>query len=255
MLEQVYASYRKKADEIDWKDMNQNDLFYEYIKHENDPLSEVYFAAIVCRFWGYAGRVYLQCNRHVTFEECYDCVIDTIKYVLKKRVWENPSSSLYGDYTAPDKAFHISLKRQRSIMLSKFNAFRRRSNFNVLSLDGAHEEFSDAADGLLFNMDSSEIDRTRIYISEYFERGDAFSGLLLDIICYNNYEKYDERIIIRGLRDINMDYYNYYEEYYGVSKEEFKEALKNIKGYSNKMLKVKIKSLLYSIKKEIMLND
>lgn len=255
MLEQIYASYRRKADEINWKDMNQNDLFYEYIKHENDPLSETYFAAIVCRFWGYAGRVYIQCNRHVTFEECHDCIIDTIRYVLDKRVWENPDSSLYGDYTAPDKAFHIALKRQRSIMLSRLNAFRRRSNFNVMSLDGAHEEFNDATDGLLFNMESSEIDKMRIFISEYFDRGNIFDGLLLDVICYNNYDRYDEKVIIRGLKELNMDYYPYYKEYYNVSEDKFREELNTIKKYSNKKLKMKLKSLLFKIEKEGSFSD
>lgn len=255
MLEQVYASYRKKADEIDWKSMNQNDLFYEYIKHENDPISETYFAALVCRFWGYAGRVYLQCNKHVTFEECYDCVIDTIRYVLAKRVWENQSSSLYGDYTAPDKAFHIALKRQRGIILSRLNAYRRRSNFNVMSLDGAHEEFNDATDGLLFNMESSEIDKIRIFISEFFDRHDIFNGLLLDVICYNNYNRYDEKVIIKNLKDLDMDYYSYYKEYYNVSEEDFKSELKKISKYSNRLLKIKLKSLLYDIRKEGIFSD
>ena len=255
MLEQIYGSYRKKADEINWKDMNQNDLFYEYIKHENDDLSETYFAAIVCRFWGYAGRIYVQCNRHVTFEECYDCVIDTIKYVIDKRVWENPSSSLYGDYTAPDKAFHIALKRQRGIMLSRLNAYRRKSNFNVLSLDGAHEEFNDATDGLLFNMESSEIDDIRIFISEYFENDEILFGLLLDIICYNNYGTYDEKAIVKNLKELTMDYYPYYKEYYNLTEEKFKSELRNIRSYSNKMLKMKLKSLLFKIRKEGIFGD
>lgn len=254
MLEQIYSSYRKKADFINWKEYDQNQLFYEYIKHENDDLAEYFFAGIVCRFWGYAGRVYVQCNRHVTFEECHDCVIDTIRYVLNKRVWENPESSLYGDYAAPDKAFHIALKRQRSIMLSRLNAYRRKSNFNTLSIDGVHEEFNDATDGLLFNMESSEIDTVRIFISEFFEKGDILSGLLLDIICYNNYDKYDEKKIVKDLKSLTNDYFDYYHDYYGVTEDDFKKSLKTIDKLSSKMLKMKLKSLLFYIRKEGLFN-
>ena len=150
MLEDVLKSYRKKANIIEWKKYNPNELFFKYIENEDNELAENYFAGIVCRYWGQAGRMYLRCNRHIPFEECHDCIIDSIRYVLKNRVWENPSSSLYNDKTGPDKAMHIAMKRQQSIVLSKYNAQRRLSNFNTLSLDAAHEDFKDSADGLLF---------------------------------------------------------------------------------------------------------
>ena len=35
-------------------------------------------------------------------------------------------------------------------MLSRHNAKKRLSNFNTISIDDAHESYSDAADGLLF---------------------------------------------------------------------------------------------------------
>jgi len=252
MLESVYKSYRKKADEINWKDYTINELFFKYIEHENDDLSEGFFAGIVCRVWGYAGRLYLQCNKHVAFEECHDCVIDTIRYVLKKRVWEDKNSSLYNDPTAPDKAFHIALKRQRSLMLSKLNAFRRRSNFNTLSIDEAREAFNDATDGLLFNMESSEIDKIRIFISEYFDKGDILNGLLLDIICYNNYKDYSDKKMIKFLRELDINYYDYYNHYYKIKKETYLHELKKISNYSNKILKIKLKSLLHRLKREEM---
>ena len=86
MLEEVYSSYKKLADEINWKSYDPNDLFFEYIKHENSLLRDNFYAGIVCRYWGYTGRIYLQCNKHLPFEQCYDILIDTINYVLEKRV-------------------------------------------------------------------------------------------------------------------------------------------------------------------------
>ena len=255
MLEEVYNSYRKKAEEINWKNYTINELFFKYIEHENDVNSDCYFSGIVCRVWGYAGRIYIQCKKHIPFEECHDCVIDTIRYVLKKRVWENKDSSLFEDPAAPDKAFHIALKRQRSIMLSKFNAYRRLSNFNTLSLDGAREEFNDATDGLLFDLESSEIDKIRIFISDYFEKGDILSGLLLDIICYNNYERYSEKKILKLLREVDENYFHYYYGYYRVDKKSFLKTVREISTYSNRLLKIKLNSLLYSLKKEGLFDD
>ena len=66
-------------------------------------------------------------------------------------MWENPESSLYEDPTGPDKAFHIALKRQRGILLSKYTAQKRQSNFNTLSIDEMYENYSDATEGL-FNV-------------------------------------------------------------------------------------------------------
>lgn len=249
MLEQVYKSYRNKADEINWKDRDCNDLFFEYINHENDNLKDTYLSAIICRYWGYAGRVYLQCNKHVPFEDCYDCVIDTIRYVLKKRVWENENSSLYQDHAAPDKAFHIALKRQRGIMLSKLNTNKRKSNFNMLSLDEFHEEYADSADGLLFEYDSSE-ETMKHLISNYFNSNDYINALFLDLICFSNYEKFSLQKVVRDLKLLNIDNLKYYKSEYIIDENIFKETLREIKKYSNRLLIIKLKVLLNNIKRD-----
>ena len=250
ILEQVYKSYRKKADEIGWKDYNINDLFFKYIERENEKDADCYFSGIVCRVWGYAGRVYTQCNRHVPFEECYDCVIDTVRYVLKKRVWENPESSLYGDHSAPDKAFHIALRRQKGIMLAKLNTHMRKSNFNVLSIDEFHDEYSDSADGLLFEMSTSESDVHHL-ISNYFYNDDYLNGLFLDLICYNGYDEISLHRIIKDIRSLNKRCFDYYRLNYVLNEERFKETLKEIRKCSDRLLLNKLKVLLDSLKKDI----
>ena len=61
-------------------------VFFNYIIHENDSLKDNYFAGIVCRYWGYIGKIYTKLQRNVPIEQCYDIVIDAIRYVLDKRV-------------------------------------------------------------------------------------------------------------------------------------------------------------------------
>ena len=248
MLEDVLKSYKRKAEVINWKKYNQNELVFEYIKHENDPLAENFFAAIICRFWGYSGRIFTKCNKHVSFEECYDCVVDAIRYVLKKRVWENPENSLYGDPTAPDKAIHIALKRQTALMLSKYNAQRRLSNFNTLSIDEIHENYNDSADGLLFGSETNVSDTLRTYISEYFTNNKYLEGVMLDTICYSNVP-YSEQYVLKSIKNFDEKDLEYFKLNYDIDDTELKKAIYNAKRTSNDFLKIKLNSLLHSIKK------
>lgn len=248
MLEDVLKSYRKKAEEINWKQYNKNELFFKCIENENDPyLYNAFYAGIVCRWWGYAGRIYLKCNKHVPFEECYDCVLDAINYVLKKRVWENPSNSLYKDKTGPDKAMHIALKRQLSIVLSKRNAKRRLSNFNTLSIDEAHENYNDSADGLLFSIEDES--NLKTYISLFFEKDQYLEGVLLDTICYSG-SKVDQKNIIKYIKSLTFNDIDYYVKEYNLSENKVKELILYVMDMSPNYLKIKLNSLLYKIKKE-----
>ena len=253
MLESVYKSYKKLADQIEWKKYNCNDLFFKYIEHEHDELSEKFFAGIVCRYWGYSGKLYVQCNRHVTFEQCYDTLIDTINYVLEKRVWEKPESSLYQDKAGPDKAFHMVLKRQRSILLANLNAYKRKSNFNTLSIDGAHEEYADSADGLLFDLPDSDTHQELYFdISNYFHKEDYLNGLFMDIICFGDYQPsevgFNTSKIVSLCKKLTMDDYFYYSYFYDVDKIKFRDILREIGQLSTDFLILKLKQLLYILK-------
>lgn len=251
MLSSVYSSYRQLADQIDWTKYNPNELFIECLKHENDPLYENFFAAIICRFWGHSGRIFVQCNRHVPFEECYDCIINAAMYVLKNRVWENKESSLYGDPTGPDKAMHIAIKRERSIMLSRHNAKKRLSNFNTISIDNAHESYSDAADGLLFGVGITNIDVDRLISNYFLSQNSYLDGLILDSICYNCKTSFKISDIIKELRLITYESLDRYVDLYGANLDDLKHTLIDIKKMGNKLIEMKIKSLLYVLGKEL----
>lgn len=249
MLEDVLKSYKDVAAKVDWKHLSRNQLFYEYIKHEHEPIAENYYAGIVCKCWGYAGRVYSQCNQHVPFEDCYETLLDTINYVLEKRVWENPESSLYGDPNAPDKAFHIVLKRQRGILLSNLNADKRRVNFNTLSIDGAKEEYEDAAEGLLNIGDvSSEDDMNERALINFISGKSPLQILFLDQICFNDWNTL--KSIITNVKRIKKSDFAYYNRTYGLSEKQFTKALYDVIITSNRTLMSELKKLLYVVGKE-----
>lgn len=239
MLEDVYQNYLFLADVIHWKDYNQNELFLEYIRHENDSLSSNYYSGIVCRYWGYAGRLYNKCNKHVSFDQCYDVLIDSINYVLEKRVWENPESSLYKDPTGPDKAFHVALKRELGILLNKLTTQKRQSNFNTLSIDEMYENYSDSTEGL-FKMATGITEENEDLVDFIKSYNDVNYILILDQICFSNWNSL--KGVAASLKKITVDDFEYYNRIYEINKQDFLNTL-------YKYLKTDIRSLLFEVKK------
>lgn len=247
LLENIYNSYRELAEEIDWKKYNSNDLFFGYIEHENDSLRDNFYAALMCRYWGYTGRIYLQCNRHVRFEQCYDILVDTLNYVLKKRVWENPESSIYQDKAGPDKAFHLVIKRQKAILLASLTANKRKTNFNTLSIDEIHEDYRDSADGLFSLVEDSEmIPKINDFIRS---NRTPFEIVVLDKICFSEWRTLNS--IAKQMRELDGVDYEYYRDNYDILQNDFNNLVNQIKEMSNRKLMSEIKKLLYSLKSEL----
>lgn len=248
MLEEVLKSYKEEADLINWRSYDQNELFFKYIENESDEIiSSRFYAGIVCRYWGYTGRLYLKCNKHITFEQCYDILIDTINYVLEKRVWQNPESSLYNDPAAPDKAFHIVLKRQLGIVLASLSAEKRKANFNALSIDALHEDYSDAGEGLFGLVDETSEGTMKLitYISSMRSTLDI---IILDQICFSNWTTLKN--IARNVKSISINNYDYYADMYLIDRDSFEKCISVISNYGQRTLLNYTKKLLFSLKSE-----
>ncbi len=183
--------------------------------------------------------------------------MDAMKYTLDKRVWEDPKSSLYNDPKGPDKAMHMALKRQKNVMLSRYNAYRRQSNFNTLSLDGYRDDYNDAGEGWLVDIHETEKqDKLYYFISSYFTGESYLEGIMLDAICYSNSRTYDKKQVIAFIRDVSLRDYEYYKHDYGADKQVFIKTLNDIANMSSKYLNVQLKKLLYNLRtKEFMNND
>lgn len=249
MLESTYKHFRQKAEQINWKDYSNSDLFFNCIKHEHEPEYENWLAALQCRYWGHIGRMYTQCQRHVPIEDCFDTIYEAIVYTLEKRVWENPNSSIYNDPKGPDKAMHMAIKRQKNVLLSKYNAYRRQSNFNTLSLDNFKEDYNDAGEGWLRDSKKGEQEDALFYfVSSYFKGESYLEGIILDAICYSNNRTYDKKQVVSYIRDVSLKDYNYYKEDYGADRTIFIKTLNDISGMSSKYLNVQLKKLLYNLR-------
>lgn len=251
MLELNYKHYRKYADAVHWKDYDNSELFFNCIKHEHDQEYDNWLAAIICRYWGLGARIYSQCNRHIAFEECMDIIIDSMKYVLEKRVWENPENSLYEDPKGPDKAMHVAIKRQKNIVISKYNAYRRLTNFNSLSLDGFRDSYNDAGEGWLTDLEQVEAEDDLYYfVSSYFKGDSYLDGFILDAICYSNSRSYDKKQVVSFVRNITLKDFDYYHNDYGADRDTFIKTLNELLDTTPKYLSIQINKLLYNLKEK-----
>ena len=247
----AFETYLKEAERanIDINKYNVNELFFKCIEFENNEyFYNAYMSALIYKLRGYAGRIYTQCNKHLSFEQCYDILLDTINYVLKKRVWENPDNSLYNDPSAPDKAFHIVLKRQRGILLAALNAYKRVANFNPVSIDGFHESYNDATEGLLGI--SSEDNSEHSSLIAYIKTKEPLEIIILDHICFSNWKNYEG--LARSIKslDYSINMISYFKNKYDLSSVEYKEIVEKIKHMSLNKIASNIKKTIYKCGKD-----
>ena len=204
----------------------------------------------MCRFWGYAAKVYIKNKKHIPYDQCYDILVDTINYVLEKRAWEDPDSSLYGDYSAPDKAFHVVLKRQQGIVLASLSTGKRKSNFNTVSIDELHELYFDAAEGLfgIDNLHDESSENTSRLIS-FIKDSPVEQIPILDMICFSNWSTLNQ--VVSKIKNLNENNYNYYKLVYNLDKNDYNNIVNSYKEKSNKKLLFDTKRFLYSIRNEV----
>ena len=247
----IFETYLETAERanIDVNKYNVNELFFKCIEFENDEyFYNAYMSALIYKLRGYAGRIYTQCKKHLSFEQCYDILLDTINYVLEKRTWENPESSLYNDKSAPDKAFHIVLKRQRGILLASLNADKRVANFNPLSIDGFHESYSDAAEGLLdiYSEDNSEYSSLIAYI----KTKEPLEIIILDHICFSDWKSYES--IARAIKALDCSRNNvvHFSKKYELNEQIYKRTIEKISNRTINKLIEDIKKTIYKCRKD-----
>lgn len=247
MIFDVYLKVAEQAG-IDIDKMNINELFFKCLEVESDEyLYNAYLSALIYKTRGYAGRVYSQCKGHVPYEQCYDVLLDTINYVMKKRVWLNPESSLYNDPSAPDKAFHIVLKRQKGILLASLNTDKRVANFNSLSVDEFRENYNDATEGLL---DIAENNSENNSLVNYISSKEPLEILILDQICFNNYTNFEQ--VAKNIKklDFTDELISYYNNKYDMKPDDYSSALTDVMQLSIKKIVETIKKTTYKCGKD-----
>ena len=222
LLDEYRKLYEEYADSVipNWRKCDKNDLCRYYSDNVHlmtDTEKNGYFSAIVCKFWNLIQFSYKKQEsiQAITYEDCYDCLIVSIIYVLSKHVWDNSNSSLYNDLKAPEKAVSI---RMKSISGNEkyLNLFtdKKKINFLAYSLDQLEDESSDGY-YLKINSEDSSIDFFNDFLLEFMsdllKKNDHFLAVILDIIC--NEDCFDSKSNSLNIKSIKAKISSLDDEY------------------------------------------
>ena len=91
MLSEYRKNYEQFASQLhDWKKLSKSELCFKYLeyKEDNNPLYEVYLAAVIAKFLKKAEvDYYNQTYKIISEEQYYDIIIESIT-----RMWKNVKS-------------------------------------------------------------------------------------------------------------------------------------------------------------------
>lgn len=217
-LHDYYSLYETCANRVkDWRDKDKNQLCFDYIKNENDSyLSEGYLSAIICKYWNKIDKTKKVSGIAVSYYDCYRWLVDAIVYVLQKRKWEDPSSDLFQDPKAPDKAINICLKTSRLTFLQQANRYNRKINNGIISIDEIMENNPSNTVVDICTNDSTDY-IYEAYLLECFKNKKYFSAFMIDAILNlnvfeeenidgNYYVFFSEKKLLKHMRSLDKSY-------------------------------------------------
>ena len=230
MLNEYKQLYKDNADSVlpNWKSIDRNDLCRQYVQNK-DILSDVeknaYISAIIYKFWNLISFTYNKQEGSLivlSYEDCYELLMESILYVLEKAVWNNKDSSLYNDKKAPEKAISIRMKSisGNEKYLSLFTDKKKINNLSY-SLDALQDNSSD---GYYLKYDINNIDSIYVkdiinkFIYKSISNYEYFRAFIFDII-YNDSScisdnTFDIKKLHRICKKLDNDYLIYFFNQY-----------------------------------------
>lgn len=263
MLEEYKQLYEENASLIsDWKSIDKNAICFYYVDNKDtmsETIKDAYLSAIIYKFWYLLKFTYHKQDNSIeviSIEDCYDCLIASIMYVLDKAVWKNEKSSLYGDKKAPEKAISIRMKSISGNMkyLSLFTD-KKKINHLSYSLDELVDNSSDGFYMKSFDEYDFFDDFVYKYIIDNFTSGDYFKAIIFDIMCFegcfdSTTNKFDCTKILRFINSIDDNYISYFCGRYDINIIKLQFALSLFNG----LKLTDIESIVDRIKNDIKRN-
>ena len=247
MLDEYRELCREKASIIpNWKNIPKNDLFRQYIEHEDDQyLRDAYYCAIMYKYWPAIQHYHYACNQLAPPEECYNWLVRAVTYTLKHRRWEDPTSSIYQDPDGPDKMVNRSLKSARLTYYQYLNRYKRKEDFGLLSYEQLKEDYDTVNFDLVDEHNNVNINTLDLaqYIKRIFYKKDYFLAFMLDAIlnedCFSTtkdgYSKIEYKKLKKRLRHIDDRQAQIFAERYNIPIEEVRNSLKYLPCSPNKL--------------------
>lgn len=255
MLEKQKLIYEQRADNVvpGWRTANKNDLINKYLEYEHTDrvLADGYMSAIMCKYWRAIDRYYATSKNSVSVEECYDWLVRSVLYAIKRRPWIDPNNKLYTDPNGPDKVVNQVIKSTRLGFYQSSNTHKRKLNYGTASLDALMEDLGEAAPlpevdnlhDMIWDMD------IRNFVQDAFKNQEYLLAFMVDGIV--NYEVFDHergqdgymysqfnpKRLSRHIRALSPKYCEQFSKVYGVETSDVVKAAQIVHDFSRVKLK------------------
>lgn len=261
MLSEYRKSYEILASQIPgWKYLSKSDLCYKYIEYENSDnmLANYYLAGLLAKYMKKAESEYHnQVYKYISEDDYYDLIIQSVLYVIDKRVWENKNSKLYKNKDGPEIAINQSLKTSKINMYIFMQRDKRKLNINSVSLDSLEETTSD---GFFIPYHDADIS-TDLYIGslikDYFNKKQYLNAFLLDSIMNknvfvdkNNQVEFNLGKLKSSIKNIDKDYCKIFSQRYQLKTVEVENAISYFNNINYSKLDSVIKKLFNNLRKD-----
>lgn len=184
MLDEYKQIYIECANLIpDWRKLSKSELANLYIENENEATANSYFSALMCKYWNLIGSYYYKQHVKIATEnDCYNWLVDGIRYALDKRVWQDSNNALYDDPKGPEKAMTVCITSERATFFQYTQHDKRSLNYTLLSLNQLEENSSDG----FFIPYEDKYETIQSYVNEnvkkFFENKDYFVSFFIDAL-------------------------------------------------------------------------
>lgn len=269
VLDEYRKLYVQSANQIsDWKNINRNVLCRNYKlaeKSGDSALVDAYVSAIILNFWHILTKTYnKQPVKILTEEDCYECLVESILFVLSEAAWEDPDQSIYKDERGPEKAINLTFQQSIINLYISNQRHKRKASSNALSLDNTlkdDEEESETFVTLLAKDELSHLLEQLFWkdkVKQYFKERDFVSAFVTDLLIKDPYliENKDEKYVINSkrvakeLNELPQSYAFDFSREYGVPKEQVESVVRYLYNVTSRSVEKIIRNIVGDIKEE-----
>lgn len=256
MISDIKKSLIQAASSIDYEHLSNTSIAKKYLDcvSKNDSLSNAYYAALIVKSWGTIPKLRSSLFSYpmITIEDCYDCLIDGVNYVLKYKDWDDKNSMLYNSDDAFDRMLIVTVSHLRCQMIKKLYYNKNKVNINKKSLDDLNEKLD-------FEPPSKDNDFQDIYniVESFLDKGQYINAIIIDKICFsdvftenrNKNRCFNISKLYEQLKSLDSRYYNYFKNTYGFEgAENLSETIKDITNKNQANFETYIRNRIKEIK-------
>lgn len=270
MLDEYRKAYLQSANNIPhWQQMNRNDLCRKYKELERNNASEdldFYISAIVLNFWHILTKTYnKQPVKILSEEDCYECLIESILFVLSEEAWEDPKQSIYKDERGPERAINLTFQQNVINLFVANQRHKRKASSNALSLDNTlkdnDDEDTETFISLLAKDNLSELLEELFWkekVKQYFKEKDFVSAFVTDLLIKDpdlievkeNQYVINSKRVARALNELPEDYAYQFSKDYNFPLEQVESVVKYLYNIKSRNIDKIIRILTKDIKEE-----